>query len=163
MTLSAQLHRRTIAGRPPNRRYIASGLYLPSFERAGVGPIVIAVDTSGSIGHRELDQFAGEISAISEEVRPEAIHVVYCDAAVQSAQHFGPSEPVHLEPKGRGGTDFRPGFEWAQQSNIAPVCLIYLTDLGCDSYPDIPEYPVLWVSDSRRTAPFGETIQISVD
>ena len=38
---------------PPNRRYIASGLYLPSVERQGVGEIVIAVDTSGSIGkHR---------------------------------------------------------------------------------------------------------------
>ena len=58
---------------PPNRRYIASGLYLPSVECQGVGEIVIAVDTSGSIGRLELAQFAGEISAISEETRPEAI------------------------------------------------------------------------------------------
>ena len=84
---------------PPNRRYIASGLYLPSVERRGLGEIVIAVDTSGSIGRLELEQFAGEISAISEEAQPEAIHVVYCDAAVQSAQQFGPSEPVGLEPR----------------------------------------------------------------
>ena len=46
---------------PPNRRYIASGLYLPSVERRGLGEIVIAVDTSGSIGKIELEQFAGEI------------------------------------------------------------------------------------------------------
>ena len=97
---------------PPNRRYIASGLYLPSVERQGLGEIVIAVDTSGSIGRLELEQFAGEISAISEEAQPEVIHVVYCDAAVQCAQQFGPSEPVRLEPKGGGGTDFCPAFEW---------------------------------------------------
>jgi predicted metal-dependent peptidase len=69
---------------PPNRRYIASGLYLPSVERRGVGEIVIAVDTSGSIGTLELEQLAAEISAIADEVKPEVIHVVYCDAAVQS-------------------------------------------------------------------------------
>jgi predicted metal-dependent peptidase len=148
---------------PPNRRHIASGLYLPSVERRGLGEIVIAVDTSGSIGKLELEQFAGEISAISEEAQPEAIHVVYCDAAVQFTQEFTASEPIRLEPKGGGGTDFRPAFEWVEKNDIAPVCLIYLTDLCCDSFPEVPEYPVLWVTDSRRTAPFGETVRIGLE
>ena len=87
--------------------------------------------------------------------------MVYCDAAVQSTQQFGPSEPVQLEPQGGGGTDFRPVFEWVAENDIATVCLIYLTDLCCHSYPDVQAYPVLWVTDSRRTAPFGETIRIS--
>jgi len=148
---------------PPNRRHIASGLYLPSVERRGLGEIVIAVDTSGSIGSPELEQFAGEISAISEEAQPETIHVVYCDAAVQCTQQFGPSEPVRLEPRGGGGTDFCPPFKWVAENNIAPVCFIYLTDLCCHSYPEAPEYPVLWVTDSRRMAPFGETLRISLE
>lgn len=134
---------------PPNRRHIASGLYLPSIERQGVGKIVIAVDTSGSIGRLELEQFAAEISAIAEEVQPDVIHVVYCDAAVQSVQQFGALEPVLLEPKGGGGTDFRPVFNWVTENGIAPACFIYLTDLYCDSFPDVPGYPVLWVTDSR--------------
>jgi len=145
---------------PPNHRYIASGLYLPSVERRNLGEIVIAVDTSGSIGKQELEQFAGEVSAISEEAKPEAIHVVYCDAAVQSAQQFGPSEPIRLEPKGGGGTDFCPVFQWVDENNITPVGLIYLTDLCCNSYPEAPGYPVLWVTDSRREALFGETVRI---
>jgi predicted metal-dependent peptidase len=148
---------------PPNRRHIASGLYLPSVERRGLGEIVIAVDTSGSIAKLELEQFAGEISAIAEEAQPETIHVVYCDAAVQSTQEFIASEPVNLEPRGGGGTDFRPVFEWVDESGIEPVCLIYLTDLCCDSFPETPEYPVLWVTDSRRTAPFGETVRIGLE
>jgi predicted metal-dependent peptidase len=148
---------------PPNRRYIGSGLYLPSVELRGLGEIVIAVDTSGSIGKHELEQFAAEISAISEETQPEAIHVVYCDAAVRCVQQFGPSEPVRLEPKGGGGTDFRPAFDWVAENDFAPVCLIYLTDLCCDSFPEAPEYPVLWVTDSRSTAPFGETVRIGLE
>ena len=148
---------------PPNRRYIASGLYLPSVQRAGLGTIVIGVDTSGSIGEEELEQFAGEISAISDDAQPEAIHVVYCDAAIQAVQEFGPSEPIHLEPKGGGGTDFRPVFTWIEENQVEPACLIYLTDLCCRSYPNPPDYPVLWVTDSRRIGPFGETVQISVE
>ena len=148
---------------PPNRRYVASGLYLPCVERTGLGTIVIGVDTSGSIGEEELEQFAAEISAIADEANPDAIHVLYCDAAVQASQQFGPSEPIDLEPKGGGGTDFRPVFEWVEANNIAPVCLIYLTDLCCHSYPPIPEYPVLWVTESRRTAPFGETVRITAE
>jgi predicted metal-dependent peptidase len=50
-----------------------------------VGEIVVAVDTSGSIGRLDLERFAGGISAISEEAQPEAIHVVYCDAAGKTA------------------------------------------------------------------------------
>ena len=148
---------------PPHRRYIASGLYLPSIERRGVGPVVIAVDTSGSIGTEELEQFAGEISAIAEEAQPEAIHVVYCDAAVQSSQEFCSSEQIWLAPNGGGGTDFRPVFTWVEQNELNPVCLIYLTDLCCHSFPEPPNYPVLWVTDSRRTAPFGETMRIFTD
>jgi predicted metal-dependent peptidase len=32
---------------------------------------VIVVDTSGSIGTQELEQFAGEINAITNEAQPE--------------------------------------------------------------------------------------------
>ncbi len=147
---------------PPSRRFVASGLYLPSVHREGVGEIVIGVDTSGSIGAEELNQFASEITAISDQAQPEAIHVVYCDAVVQGTQDFGPSEPVVLEAKGGGGTDFRPVFEWVGSNGLSPVCLIYLTDLCCANFPAPPSYPVLWVTDSRRTAPFGETVRITL-
>jgi predicted metal-dependent peptidase len=147
---------------PPNRRFVSSGLYLPSVERSGVGEIVVAVDTSGSIGTQELEQFAGEINAIINEAQPESIRVIYCDAAVQAVEEFGPSEPIKLSPKGGGGTDFVPPFRWVEENGVAPKCLIYLTDLCCNSFPVAPDYPVLWVTDSHKTAPFGETLQIRI-
>jgi len=147
---------------PPNRRFVSSGLYLPSVERSGVGEIVVAVDTSGSIGIQELEQFAGEINAIINEAQPESIRVIYCDAAVQAVEEFGPSEAIKLSPKGGGGTDFVPPFRWVEENGVEPKCLIYLTDLCCNSFPVAPDYPVLWVTDSHKTAPFGETLQIRI-
>jgi hypothetical protein len=47
-----------------------------------------------------------------------------------------------------------------EEKEIAPACLVYLTDLCCDCYPEAPRYPVLWVTNSRRRAPFGETIRM---
>jgi predicted metal-dependent peptidase len=145
---------------PPNRRFISSGLYLPSVGRSGVGEIVVVVDTSGSIGTKELEQFAGEINAITNDAQPESIRVVYCDAAVQAVDEFGPSEPIKLSPKGGGGTDFVPPFRWIEENGIEPKCLIYLTDLCCNSFPVAPDYPVLWVTDSDKAAPFGETLRL---
>ena len=131
-------------------------------ERSGVGEIVIVVDTSASIGTKELEQFAGEINAITNDAWPESIRVIYCDAAVQAVEEFGPSDPIKLSPKGGGGTDFVPPFRWVEENDIEPKCLIYLTDLCCHSFPGPPDYPVLWVTDSHKTAPFGETLRISV-
>ena len=82
------------------------------------------VDTSGSIGREELEQFAGEISAISNEAQPESIRVIYCDAAVQAVEEFSPSEAIKLSPKGGGGTDFVPPFKWVDENGIEPKCLV---------------------------------------
>lgn len=147
---------------PPNRRLVSSGLYLPSVQRSGVGEIVIVVDTSGSIGTQELELFAGEINAIINDVQPELIRVIYCDAAVQAVEEFSPSELIKLSPKGGGGTDFVPPFQWVEENGIEPKCLIYLTDLCCNSFPVAPGYPVLWVTDCHnKMAPFGETLRIA--
>ena len=104
------------------------------------------------------------VDRLLDQAQPELIHVVYCDVRVVDTQEFGPSEPIALEPKGGGGTNFRPVFEWAEKNNVLPSCLIYLTDLCCEKYPvSPPPYPVLWVTNSRRTAPFGETVRITAD
>jgi len=82
---------------------------------------------------------------------------------VQSSQEFRSSDPIRLEPKGGGGTDFCLVFTWVEQNELNPVCLIYLTDLCGHAFPEPPDCPVLWVTDSRRTTPFGETVRILAD
>jgi predicted metal-dependent peptidase len=143
---------------PPNRRYIARGLYLPSLRSETLGPVVVAVDTSGSIDDATLAAFSAEITAILDEAAPEAIHVVYCDAAVKGTESFEAGDVIQLTPQGGGGTAFRPVFEWVAQSDIQPVCAIYLTDLDGRDFGPAPDYPVLWVSTWKIAAPFGEVM-----
>jgi predicted metal-dependent peptidase len=85
---------------PPNRRYIARGLYLPSLRSETLGPVVVAVDTSGSIDDATLAAFSAEITAILDEAAPEAVHVVYCDAEVRATERFEPGDAIDL-PAGR--------------------------------------------------------------
>ncbi len=143
---------------PPNRRHIARGIYLPSLRSETLGPVVIAVDTSGSIDDATLAAFSAEIAAILEDAAPEAVHVVYCDDTVAGTESFEPGEEVCLTPHGGGGTAFRPVFDWVARSDIRPVCAVYLTDLYGDDFGPEPDYPVLWVSTGGREAPFGEVI-----
>jgi len=148
----------------PNRRFIGSGVYLPSLVPDGIGEIAICVDTSGSVSDDTLAQFASEIFDIIESVKPEKVTVVYCHHKVTNVETFTHDDPPdRLRPVGSGGTKFTPAFEWVNDHIEDPVCLIYLTDLDCDDYPTEQEYPVLWVSTSHdpdEVAPIGETIHM---
>ena len=97
---------------PPNRRYIARGLYLPSLRSETLGPVVVAVDTSGSIDDATLAAFSAETTAILDEAAPEAIHVVYCDPRRSPDRTLQAGDVIDLTPHGGGGTAFRPVFDW---------------------------------------------------
>jgi predicted metal-dependent peptidase len=144
----------------PNRRHIASGIYLPTAWSESMGPIVVGVDTSGSIGQKELDTFSAEINVIIQDVRPSKTYVVYCDAAVNRVDEFEPNEEVVLKPYGGGGTDFRPVFDYIDKHDIEPKCLVYLTDMYGTFPNDEPGYPVMWAATTDVKAPFGELLEI---
>jgi predicted metal-dependent peptidase len=148
---------------PPNRRYVHQDLYYPSLYSEEVGELFFVLDTSGSISSEELKQFAGEVNAILDTFPGLTIKVLYCDTEVAGVETFSSDElPVKFHPKGGGGTDFRPPFEWIEQRDHDPVCLLYLTDLECSRYPEEPHYPVLWVhiGNYGETPPFGEYIKL---
>ena len=66
--------------------------------------------------------------------------------------------------KGRGGTSSLPVFDKVKEMKLRPHGMIFLTDMMTDFPAERPPYPVLWVSvDSDVTAPFGETIRITLD
>jgi predicted metal-dependent peptidase len=150
--------------RQPNSRYVYAGLYLPALRSETMPPMVIAIDTSGSIDDLTVNRFAKEIGAIVEEVQPERVHVVYCDAKIQGVDVFERGEPVAVSPKGFGGTDFRPVFEWIAEEGLTPSCLVYLTDMGGVFPEAAPEYPVLWGDTlGLLPAPWGDTVRIHCD
>lgn len=133
----------------PNRRHIADGLYLPSFRSDGLKPLVLAIDTSGSIRQNELNQFQAELNDILLSY-PTMVNVVYCDAEISGTQTVTPDEyPVELQATGFGGTDLCPPFEWAIKNVPEAGCLIYLTDLKGNSPEVDPGIPTLWISTTK--------------
>jgi predicted metal-dependent peptidase len=142
----------------PNRRFLAQGMYLPSVSGESLGEMVFAIDCSGSIDQKTIDQFAAEIRTVKEEGNPSAIHLIYFDSEVSHYERFGRDDDLHVEPHGGGGTDFAPVFEFMAERQIEPVAVIFLTDLCCNSFGEQPDCPVLWVSTDEGTAPFGEVV-----
>jgi len=144
----------------PNRRFLSQGLYLPSTTGEMLGEIVIAIDCSGSIGQREINEFSAEVRAVKQDGNPSAMHVVYFDSEVCHYDHFGRDDDVKIEPHGGGGTAFSPIFKYLMDKDITPVACVVLTDLCCSDFGDAPEYPVLWVSNYSDNAPWGEVIKM---
>jgi len=146
---------------PPNRRHIHDGMYLPSARSEELGTVVVAIDTSGSIAQKELDQFTGELNAILEDYKA-GCKVIYCDSRIAGIEEFQPDElPVVLDPKGGGGTNFKPPFDYLEEEGEIPPCFIYFTDGMCSQFPEEPEYPVLWACTEKRfDPPFGEVVEV---
>lgn len=146
----------------PNRRYIGAGIVLPTLVSEELPTIVLAVDTSGSVGPNELAQFEAEASAVLGAYET-TIHVVFCDAKVAGTQTVTRADmPLNLKHKGGGGTDFRPPFEWVKREDITPAALIYLTDGATfHPWPAEPDYPVLWIMTTDVKAPWGETVKMN--
>lgn len=150
--------------RKPDRRLILRDIYSPRRAGNGCDTIVVAVDTSGSIGQKELDIFFGEMCGILDDVRPQEVHVVWCDAKVHHVDTVDDSQDIRtLKPHGGGGTDFRPVFDWIDDLPAQPDALVYLTD-GRGSFPkSAPPYPVIWGSIYKSSKyPFGDVVEIEI-
>lgn len=152
--------------RPQKRQWFDNDIYMPSIERMGIGDVVVAVDTSGSVATNELQQFLGEMNRITEDHKPRSVTVITCDARVQSVTHYAEGEIIEsIECTGRGGTRVSPVFDYIDEHQLPVDNMVYLTDMGIHDWPDdAPHYPVLWVSTWTRCddAPFGETTRIEV-
>lgn len=148
--------------RRPSTRYAPMGLYLPSMRSEQMPPVVVAIDTSGSVGGEELQAFRSELESIISETNPERTYVLYVDAEVARADEFEAGEPITFRPAGGGGTDFRPAFDWVAKNGVEPACLIYLTDMMGSFPAEAPEYPALWVATTDAVGPFGETVRMDM-
>jgi predicted metal-dependent peptidase len=149
-----------------NRRFIHSGLYLPSMDGTGLESCALVVDTSASISPQELDAFLGHLNRILETCQPHKVYVVYVDAKVSDVETVsGDDLPVTINPKGGGGTDMRVGVEYVD-TNLSDVsCQILLTD-GYTPWPQrAPSVPLVVVSTSDQvcSTPGVETLKVVVD
>ncbi len=146
----------------PSRR--DGEVILPSLRSAQVD-VVIALDTSGSIGRAELDEFISEVNTLKGQVRARVtLHA--CDSALAATGPwvFEPWEDFSLPQKslsGGGGTDFRPIFSWVDQAGVRPDLLIYFSDAEGQFPEHEPHYPVFWLIKGSLPVPWGQRIQLN--
>jgi predicted metal-dependent peptidase len=146
----------------PNRRHVARGLYLPGLHSEELGEVVIAVDTSGSVGEKELAVFAAEVAGVLAAFVCTAT-ILFHDTEVQSVQTWEPSDgELTLAPVGGGGTSHACVFDWVAANGANPACVVCLTDLDTEFPAAAPGMPVLWavVGDNETEPPFGRRVAI---
>jgi predicted metal-dependent peptidase len=147
----------------PSRRFIGSGLYLPSLRTDALGGLAIGFDTSGSMGPKECNQIAAELQAIVDDLNPAFVEVVYCDYHVTHSERFERDEPLQLHPKGGGGTRFQPVFEHFAETGEHYCGMIFFTDMEGDLRECVePSHPVIWadIGHSHPNAPFGTRVEV---
>ena len=154
--------------RKVNRRFLSSDTYMPTLVSERVGHLVVAVDTSGSIGGRELANFLSEVKGIAEEVTPDKVDLLYWDGEVAGHEEYDAytvgSIVDSTKPRGGGGTSPSCVSQYLKDKGIKPECVIMLTDgyVGDDWGTDW-EVPVLWTiaGNTNAVAPNGRTVHIN--
>ena len=145
----------------PNRRFVANGVYLPGTDYTPrMGEIVIAVDTSGSIGQDEVNMFNAHINRVIDTCVPEKVTVIYCDYNIAGTEEFTPDDfPVRIDAKGGGGTSFKPVFDWVDNYDADIECVIYLTDGYGDQDSITTDHETVWLTTAFESFPFGTVIK----
>ena len=150
--------------RRPNRRWLSQGIYMPSPYSESIGAVVIGIDTSGSIGVDEVNQFLAEVVKITQDMPPERLHLLYWDTEVAREEVYAPGEYDSLtastRPTGGGGTDPNCVKRFVDGMGTKPELVLMLTDgFIFGDWPDFNE-PTLWVSTSDNKSTYGKTIHI---
>ncbi len=126
--------------------------------------VVVALDTSGSIKDQELREFLSEVDALKGQVRAEVVlHACDDKLCPGGPWRFAQWEAITLPEglSGKGGTDFRPVFDWIERERLNPDLLIYFTDAEGRFPEREPHYPVVWLVKGKAPVPFGARIQLN--
>lgn len=137
-----------------NRRLIPSDLYLPTVENETIGEVIVAIDTSGSIGQDQINEFATELVSICEAVSPDAVRVLWWDTKVHGQQLFTDNYQnigTMLKPQGGGGTRVSCVSEYINKHKLKAECVIIFTDgyLENDVKWEVSD-PTLWMITDNK-------------
>ena len=142
----------------PNRRLMSQGIIMPSGISEQVGELVIAIDTSGSIGQRELTAFLSEVKGVCDTVKPDKLRLLYWGSSVVGDEAYDMHDLDNLvkstKPMGGGGTDVNCVTQYMADEGIKPQACIVLTDGYLYSGWGDWTCPVLWaILDNKSAVP----------
>ena len=148
-----------------NKRLMANDIYMPSMENESVGELIVAIDTSGSIGGVELTEFASELASICSVATPSKVRVLWWDTDVHAMQTFeGDYTNIAsmLKPEGGGGTIVSCVSKYINEHKIHAEGVLVFTDGHVEE--DIEwsiSAPTLWLVTENKNfvAPIGKVIK----
>ena len=150
----------------PNRRYIGANIYMPSGISEQVDELVVAIDTSFSIGSVALSAFLTEVKSVCDTVKPNKVRVLYWDTKVCRDEAYEMHELDDLvkstKPAGGGGTCVECVTEYMQEQGIKPQACIVLTDGDLYRGWGTWNTPVLWciLDNDSKKPDVGTTVHI---
>lgn len=149
----------------PDPYWAPHEFFSPRRSGKGAGWIVVWGDTSGSRGDDEIASNMAELAGILEDVNPQRITVVWCDADIDFIDEVKDAADLsHIQArgtKGGGGTDQQPVFDWIAKQDDTPDLYIGFTD-GLVDFPDTPpKFPVIWASSTDQPYPFGQVVRVN--
>jgi predicted metal-dependent peptidase len=113
--------------------------------------LLVAIDTSGSVGIHDIELFFSEIYHLWRT--GSDIDVIECDTAIQPPYAYKGVPPKYIT--GRGGTYFDPPIEYGNKHEYDG--LVYFTD-GYAAVPTIAaRFPLLWVITETGLSPNDPT------
>lgn len=159
---------------PPDKRYYGfSDVLMPDFneETEKIQDIVFIIDTSGSIGDKELVVFYSEISGVMQQFSSVKGHVLFVDSEIGAEYDISDVDDVlQMKPAyGGGGTDMEAGIRYCIEKtrdgewDVSGCCI--LTD-GYTNFSleenDIP-FKTLWVlTDNDIKPPYGTCTNLEI-
>jgi len=150
----------------PNRRLLSQGVYMPSGISETIEELVLALDTSGSIGQREITVMLTEAASILETVKPNKVRVLYWGSDVVRDEVYEMHELDQMiastKPVDGGGTDVRCVTEYMRENQISPSAVVVLTDGYLYGGWGTWTCPVLWtILDNENANPdVGKRVHI---
>lgn len=145
----------------PRRRSLALAPHIPMPGRTGfsMGTLVLAVDTSGSIGDHEMALFVGAMKEIVEQIRPREMHVCWWDTKACCEQVEDLDDLSQLHPVGGGGTVYDCAIDEIIALDLDPDAVVCLTD----GYIHVSHTSVPWPHITATTGedmPFGRNVKM---
>lgn len=150
---------------PPNRRLLAHDILMPTHFDIAMGELILAGDTSGSMGGIYPVVF-GEVANICQQANPERVRMIWWDSEVCGEQVFNRGEfdqiAQLLKPAGGGGTSPQCVVDYIKAKDYKPTAVIWLTDGYLDACPAPACANELWASiDNDHFQPtHGKVVRI---
>lgn len=140
----------------------------PGFKRKPQSELIVAIDTSGSMGAQELGEVVNELNYL-RRAGYDPIELIHCDAQITKIETYNGKNEIICH--GRGGTCFLPVLEHIRDNKpiregFKPT-LIYFTDGYGENPADMgftKRFKTIWVvsrqGSADRVAQFGTIIKM---